>query len=329
MEPHLLSQFLFQFEKSSPLFLLIGIGYLMARYGGFNSNASRVLSKFAFNFALPAMLFRILSSQPHDSNTADPKLLIAYFGTCFILFFIGRLFAKKILNIQPVGSAIFGTGCVFSNNGLLGLPIALAMLGQSVLPSVSMVLSFNAIFLWTLVSIVVEFSRHTGALTLRSFGETFFSVLKNPLIISIFLGVAASFINLQLPYIISEPLRLVGNSATSLSLLVVGMGLAQYGFGKGLKGGICLSFIKLFIFPGLVFCLSRIVGLGETETLAITFLASLPIGVNVYLMCCQFKAAEDIVANAMVISTAVSSLTVPLVVTLLHHAMPAIPVLIK
>lgn len=40
-------------------------------------------------------------------------------------------------------------------------------------------------------------------------------------------------------------------------------------------------------------------------------------GVNVYLMCRQFHAAEAVIANAMIITTVVSSFTVPLAVAFL------------
>ncbi len=178
--------------------------------------------------------------------------------------------------MKPVETAIFGTGCVFSNNGLLGLPLAIAMLGEKVAPSVSAVLSLNALVLWTLVSIAVEFSLQSGHLTIRSFLKTLASVFKNPLIIAIFCGVAWSFTGLSIPYVIDEPVRLIGNSATALSLIVVGMGLSEYGIGQGLGKSVVLSSIKLFIHPALIFSLALLIGLGPVETTAIVFLGCLP-----------------------------------------------------
>ena len=90
MEQTLFTQFLLQFGKSSPLFLLIFLGFALSRWFGFNKIASTVLSRFAFNIALPAMLFRLLSNLALTESHADLRLLIAFFGACFILFFIGR-----------------------------------------------------------------------------------------------------------------------------------------------------------------------------------------------------------------------------------------------
>ena len=320
----LLSQFVLQFQKSSPLFLLIFLGYALSRWFGFNKTASSILAKFAFNIALPAMLFRLLSGLFAKESHADLRLLIAYFGACFILFFIGRFISRNLLKMEPVDSAIFGTACVFSNNGLLGLPLAIAMLGEVVTPSISAVLSMNALILWTLVSITVEFARKTGHLTVRSFFSTVLSVFKNPLIIAIFLGVFWSFTSLPIPYVVDEPIRLIGNSATALSLVVVGMGLSEYGIGPGIRKSFVLGAIKLLVHPILIFCLALLIGLGPVETTSVVFLGCLPIGVNVYLMCRQFHAAEAIIANAMIITTIVSSLTVPLAVAFLRHTVGGI-----
>lgn len=97
MEQTLFTQFLLQFGKSSPLFLLIFLGFALSRWFGFNKTASTVLSKFAFNIALPAMLFRLLSNLALTESHADLRLLIAFFGACFILFFIGRFVSGYLL----------------------------------------------------------------------------------------------------------------------------------------------------------------------------------------------------------------------------------------
>ena len=75
MEQTLFTQFLLQFGKSSPLFLLIFLGFALSRWFGFNKTASTVLSKFAFNIALPAMLFRFLSEHRNSQREAKKSVI--------------------------------------------------------------------------------------------------------------------------------------------------------------------------------------------------------------------------------------------------------------
>ena len=315
-----LSQFGLQFSKSFPLFLLIALGFALSRWGHFPKSAGDGLSKFAFNVALPAMLFRIISQMFRSDTTADLRLLIAFFGSCFIVFFLGRIFASKILRTEPVGGIVFGTACVFSNNGLLGLPLALVMLGDQYVPSVAAVLSINAMVLWTLASFSAEFARSGNGLTMSAVVHTLKIVFRNPLIVSIFAGALWNLTRIVLPPIVDEPLRLLANSATPLALVVVGMGLSEYGIGKGIRVGGFITAGKLLVQPCMVFLLTQLIGLGPIETTAVVFLGSLPCGVNVYLMAKEFRVIEPEVANAMVFTTVLSSFTVPVVVTgILHY----------
>ncbi len=317
----ILEQFALQFSKSITLFLLIALGYALSRWGGFSKQASDGLSKFAFNVALPAMLFSVISQMFRSDTSADPRLLIAFFGACFIVFFAGKFFGIKALKLDGVGGSVFGTSLVFSNNGLLGLPLAMVMLGHEYVPSVAAVLSINAMVLWTLVSFSVELSRKSGnGISAAAILHTFKTVFKNPLIISIFAGAIWNQTEIVLPAMVMDPLKLLGASATPLSLVVVGMGLSEYGIGKGIRGGVFITLGKLFIQPAMVFAIATLIGLGPIETTAVVFLGSLPCGVNVYLMAKEFKTIEPEVANAMLFTTLVSALTVPVVVTaLLMH----------
>jgi malonate transporter len=52
-----------------------------------------------------------------------------------------------------VSQSVFALGGVFSNNVMLGLPLAKVSLGEAAVPSVALVLVFNALILWTLVTV--------------------------------------------------------------------------------------------------------------------------------------------------------------------------------
>ena len=62
--------------------------------------------------------------------------------------------------MDGISQSVFAMGGIFSNNVLLGLPIAQVTLGETALPAVSLVLVFNSLVLWTLVTLSVEWARH-------------------------------------------------------------------------------------------------------------------------------------------------------------------------
>jgi predicted permease len=313
--PKAVATFAQQFQIAAPLFALVLIGYLLSRWGRWSIEVSAALSKFVFAVALPALLFRLMSGLA-ALPPVDARLLLAYFGGCVLVFILGRGVARFAFRLDGVGQSVFALGGIFSNNVLLGVPLARSALGEAAMPAVALVLVFNTLLLWTLVTVSVEWARH-GELSLKGFRTTARSVLTNPIVASIMAGSVVGVAGGRIPALIDEPLRLLGDAATPLALLVLGMGLSEYGVRQGWREGIAITVLKLVVQPLVVWLLARLLGLSTIETQAVVLLASLAVGVNVYLMSREFRSMEGAVATSMVLSTVLAALTTPLVLTLM------------
>lgn len=301
-------------ELAAPLFVLVLAGYLLMRTCGWPKAMSENLSRFVFSVALPAMLFRLMSDLS-QLPPVDARLLLAFFGGCLIVFVIGRLVAWRLFALDGVGQSVFALGGVFSNNVLLGLPLAKVALGDAALPSVALVLVFNALILWTLLTVSIEWARH-GSFSLRGFAKTARGVLTNPIVAGILAGTLFGLTGLPLPAFVALPLAMVGQAAAPMALLALGMGLSEYGIRAGWRISLAISALKLVVQPLLVWLLARLIGLPAMETQVVVLLASLAVGANVYLMSRQFSTLEGPVASSLVLSTALAALTTPLALTL-------------
>jgi predicted permease len=310
------SDFLQQLELAAPLFALVLGGYLLSRFGRWPVEASSALSRFVFAVAMPALLFRLMSGLA-ALPPVDARLLLAYFGGCLLVFFLGRLVARTAFGLDGVGQSVFAIGGIFSNNVLLGVPLARLALGEAAMPSVALVLIFNTLLLWTLVSVSVEWARH-GELSLKGFGATARSVLTNPIVASILAGSIFGLAGAQLPAAVDAPLRLIGDAAAPLALIVLGMGLAEYGVRHGWREGAAITALKLAAQPAAIWLLAWMLKLPRLETQAVVLLAALPVGVNVYLMSREFRSIEGAVATSLVMSTALAAVTTPTVLALLR-----------
>jgi predicted permease len=123
---------------------------------------------------------------------------------------------------------------------------------------------------------------------------------------------------LTLPKIIDTPLAMVGESASSMALIVLGMGLAEYGIRDGIRLSMTICAIKLLIQPLAAWALAWLLGLPKLETQVVVLTASMSVGANVYLMSRQFKALEGPTAGALVLSTLLASVTTPMFLALMH-----------
>jgi malonate transporter len=298
------------FQLSLPLFTTVLVGYLVALLPFWQKRYTQWASRVVFGVLLPALLFHKLSDLS-SLPPVDPRLLLAYFGSCLLVFALGRIVAASWFALDGVGQSVFALGGIFSNNVLLGLPLARATLGTAALPSVALVVVFNSLTLWTLVSVSIEWARN-GALSARGFARTAVSVLTNPIVAAILIGSAFGLSGWALPPPIERVLFGLSSVAGPAALIVLGAGLAQHGMRRDLPMSLTICVMKLVVQPLMVWSLARLIGLPPLESKVVVLLASLSTGANVYLMATQFETLEAAIASSLVLSTALAALTAPL-----------------
>jgi hypothetical protein len=299
---------------TAPLFLLVLLGYALSRFG-WPRSASDALTRFVFAIAVPTLLFRLMSDFGRLPRV-DARLLLAFFGGCLVVYAIGRVVGATLLRMDGVGQSVFAMGGIFSNLVLLGIPIAKVTLGEAALPAVSLVVVFNSLTLWTLVTISVEWARHRD-FSIRSLLKTVRGVVTNPIVASILAGTAFGFLEVPLPDIIDRTLSMVSEAAVPLSLIALGMGLAEFGVRAQWRESAAMALLKLVVHPAAVYGFARLLALPPLETAAIVMLAALPIGANVYLMSRQFGVLSGAIASALVLTTAIAAFAMPVTLTLI------------
>jgi malonate transporter and related proteins len=305
------------FTLSLPLFGIVVLGYLIAIGAGGLRRWTDLLSKLIFNVALPGMLFHLMSGVSR-LPPVDARLLIAYFGGCLVVFVLGRWVAARLFQLDAVAQSVFALGGVFSNNVLLGLPIAKLTLGVAAVPSVALVLVFNAFVLWSLVTICIEWAR-TGSFTVRGVSRTALRVLTNPIVAAILSGTLVGVLGFELPRPLDAVLNLLGSIAAPGALLALGMSLAVYDVRRQWQQSLALCCIKLVVLPFCVWGIAAALDLPSLETHVVVLLGSMAMGVNVYLMASQFQTLQGSIATSLVLSTALAALTTPLMLALVTH----------
>ena len=304
------------FQLSSPLYALVGAGYLIACLPAWRQAWTRTISGFVFTVALPAMLFQMMS---HGATLppVDERVLIAYFGSCLIVFAIGRAAGAWLFGYDGSAQSVFGLGGIFSNIVLTGLPIARITLGVAAVPVVALLLVFNAITLWTLVSVSVDWSRH-GSFSAAGIARAARSVARHPIILSIVAGTAIGRMGFTLPAPLDTGLAALGEVAAPAALLMLGMGLAAFPLRQEWASSLTVCALKLLLQPLVVWSLARTLGLPALETHAVVLVASMAVGVNVYLMSLQFQTLQGTIASSIVRSNLFAAFTTPVLLAALH-----------
>src|SRR5690606_37400587 len=102
------------FELALPLYLLILIGYLLARFAGWPPAVADALSRFVFVVAIPAMLFG-LTSDLARLPPIDGRVLVAYFGACLAVFVLARVTGARAFGHDGVAQSVFAMASIYGN----------------------------------------------------------------------------------------------------------------------------------------------------------------------------------------------------------------------
>lgn len=277
------------------------------------------MNRFVFAGALPLVLFRAVSRVGGGQGSVDVRLLIGFFGSCFLVFALGYWTGKRVLRTTASGPAMMGIASVFSNNGLLGVPLVSVLLGPDAMPAVAWIMTFNAVTLWTLVTVVIEGSKREPA-DFRGLRRTVLKIAASPIVLGIGAGALVAGFGLTVPHPVAHWLDMASRTAGPLALLALGLDVANYEIKRELRAALWICGFKLVVQPVCAWVLCLVMELPTLETQVVVLLASLSVGVNVHMMAQHFGALQTAVASSLVLSTFLGALTTPLVLALVVHA---------
>lgn len=311
--------FFHHLELCSPLFFMVLVGWGLVKIRVFDKAVSSALSKFVFRFLMPVMLFGLMS-HISEMPPVDWRVLIAFFSACILMYLTGKYTGRFAFKLDTTAQVIMGMGAIFSNNVQLGIPIVQASLGTHAIATASLIIIFNVLLLWTTATACVEFGKNEGHIDIKRFFASLVRIFKNPIVMGIVIGTIWGMTGWRLPKVVEQSVSLVSTATAPCALIVVGMGLAEHSFRAALPKGLAVTLLKLVLQPLLVFGFCRALGLGALETNCATLMASLPCAINLYIMASEFDSEKAMASNAIFVSTLISSITVPLTLTLLGIA---------
>lgn len=301
------------FLKVLPFFAIIGLGYWAGRTRFFSEEATAYLTKFVFYFALSAMLFRFAANLSLG-EIFDGRLVAGYlWGTAFVYGLATLVGFLRGLDVETC--AVEAQCAVIGNVGFLGVPMLILLLGEAAIGPVMVILAVDLIVFSSLIVILITGSRD-GRMSLGLFKTVGLGLLKNPMIVSIVLGLTWAATGLPLPEPVNEFLGILGAAATPGALFAIGCSLAAKSAERMIIAG-WLSFCKLVLHP--LFVAGGVILLFPTDpyTAAVAIAAAaLPVAGNVFILAQHYGVAPQRVSAAILISTCLSILTVSLVLGL-------------
>ncbi len=297
--------------KTLPFFALVGVGFLAGRLRIFTAEGTAWLTKFVFYFALSAMLVRLCANlSPRD--LFDARFAAAYLLGCLTIYALA-LTVALVRRVALAEAAVEAQCAVIGNTGFLGVPMLVMLLGPAAAGPVLQVLVIDMLVFNTLITLLITGAREgrMSASTLRALAV---GLVQNPILVAMALGLGWGLTGLAVPGPVNDFLDLLGAAATPGALFAIGASLAGRS-AERLAVASWLSFAKLVLHPLAVAVFAFwVFDIDRFAAGVMVATAALPVAGNTYILAAHYGVAPQRVSAAILISTAVSIVTVTAII---------------
>lgn len=283
----------------APVFLIAALGFAWIRAGLPFDRA--FITAFVVNAATPCLVFSTLMRVRLEGE-AVATLVLASGSAMLLSGLAGALILLALrLPLRPYVPAF-----AFPNAGNMGLPVCLFAFGE-------LGMGYAVVFFTTLA--VVQFTVGPAIAAGRSDAG---ALLRTPLIHAVAAAAAMRAAGLELPQWLANTTDLLGSCSVPLMLVSLGVALAGLRMRSTVRA-MGLSALRLAVGAGAGWAVASAFGLQGTMRGVLVVQSAMPVAVFNYLWAQKFNNAPEEVAGMVIGTTALSLVSLPL---LLLVAMP-------
>lgn len=318
--------------------IIVIVSFFFSRKNAFGKEASQYLSRLLLYVINPCMIVSTFDVEYSGQKLRSLGLAIGVsFAFHLAMIVLATLLFARKKSSQGQGSlqgqeggrdSLSKIAIVFTNSGFIGIPLINGVFGgEGVFFLMGYILVFN-VLLWVWGEWLM-----TG--TMRPL-----KVLANPNVLACGAGLAVFCLPFKTPYVIIEPLKMIGacNGAASmilLGLLFSGFGGAKEKSGQGQERAAPVKtfakplardvFLRLVVCPlillgATLFAMQAFSSVSQKQLImSVLFIAAAcPVGMSVSSFAVVFKKDADYASLLVAVSSAACVVTIPLLVALLE-----------
>ena len=298
----MLEAFLAVTAKVAIILIFIVLGYVTVKFGMFSQKGLGEITTFLLYVVTPCLIVDSFLSAESGSLDAMSLLLAVVLPAVSMFMSIAGsyLFFKKE---EPNRRKVLRFALIFCNVGFMGVPLVQGIVGaEGVLFSSFFIVVFNVIS-WTYGYTMMG----GGKVRIKT-------LLMNPGVIGLVIGLPLYFLDVQLPDLIASPVNMISAVNTPLAMIVVGGYIARVNWREFISDIAVykLAFLRLIVAPALYLVVALLVRPNETLLLSSVIQAATPVAANTVLFAVQFKNDAALASKSIAVTTALSVLTIPL-----------------
>ena len=304
------------FYSISPVFILIVLGNLLRRNGIPSDSFWGLNDKLVYWILMPSLLFNQLSQTNFAPNIFTNYAMVILSG--FSVVILLSIFICKLSGYTAEVSSSIMQGAA-RHNGFIALAIVGSLFGAEAIILGVIIMAIlipvaNIVIVTIMVTQLQDKKNHKSK-SLPT--DIFVDLVKNPILISVLIGLVFSLMEMRNIPIIYETTSLLGSAALPIMLLSVGANIKLGQLKVKIIPAIISIILKLAIFPLIVYLVASYLKLSQLEMIVAVIFASVPTAVSSFALASQLGGETKLMARIISIQVALSFITIPLILVLI------------
>ncbi len=290
-----------------PIFLLILIGYYFKRIKFPSNDFWASADKLTYYVLMPSLLIYKLSTANLDNIEAFDFVLTGILGIFAILIITLLINFKTKTAGAPFSSVVQGT---VRFNTYVFLALIASMFGDEGIALAALLITF-AIPLINIICITI-FAVYVNDQK-ATFSGMIKSIVTNPLIVACVIGGSINYIDLTIPIIALNVLKILSASALPMGLLSVGFSLDLRSIKEAKLELVISTVLKLLIKPVCMYGVGIYFGLDKLFLSIVVVFAAMPTAPSAFVLARQLGGDIKLMASIITLQTIVSIFTISLI----------------
>lgn len=276
------------------IFSVMALGFLLKKIKLISTKGQKEITDLVIYVILPANIITSFMTELSAETISDCIwIAVISIGIQVMALFYGNIFFRKE-NENRLKCLKYAIIC--SNAGFLGNPVAEGVFGPIGLMLASVYLIPQRIMMWS-EGIAIFSGVSDKKATLKK-------VVTHPCVLACFLGFILMIGQIKLPAVILTPVQTLGRCNTALSMMVIGMILADIDLKTILdKTVIRYTIHRLIVIPVIVYIVTSLLPVSRLVCGVSVLLAAMPAGATTSMLAAKYDRDPEFATKLVVFST--------------------------
>ena len=296
---------IFSLNATIPVFTMMILGYLFHKLGWISDELASGMNKFVFLVPLPVLVFEDLATVDFSEVWDVGFVLFCFFATLLsigISCVIASFWKDKSIRGEFIQASYR------SSAALLGIAFIQNIYGNA---GMGPLMIIGSVPLYNVMAVLVleVFRPGNPGLDRVVLKRAMTGIAKNPIIISIVLGLLWSALGIPMPQIPAKVLSSIGGIATPMGLMAMGAGFHFEEAIHKLGPTVTAAFMKLVGFELIFLPAAACLGFRQEELVAILIMLGSATTVSAFVMAKNMGHEGTLTSGAVMLTTLFSAFT--------------------